>query len=102
MTRISIAASVNVARYIHSPPLRAAQATRRFILLGFAALTIIFILFITSLRGTAQPASIVPAHAGTDRGPLDAPGKAIAPKLGNETAKYVGTQRITGSRKGAK
>ena len=89
MTRIRLAASVKVARYIHSPPLRAAQATRRFVLLGLSVLAIIFILFITSLRGASQPSSVVPAHAGTDRAPLDAPGKAIAPKLGNETAKYV-------------
>jgi hypothetical protein len=56
------------------------------VLLACAA-TLIFILYAASLRGDPQPRSVVPAHAGTDRAPLDSPGKAIAAPLGNATAK---------------
>jgi hypothetical protein len=65
------------------------------VLLAFAALLII--LFIASLGShDAQPRSIIPANTGSGRAQFDAPGKAIAPKLGNETAKYVIVRRTTG------
>jgi len=76
-----------MARYIRQPPLRSAQASRRIVLIGVTGAIIFFILFIASFREGSQPTSVVPAHAGSGRGPLDSPGKAIAPKLGNETAK---------------
>ncbi|KAF2810179.1 FAD-linked sulfhydryl oxidase-like protein ERV2 [Mytilinidion resinicola] len=64
-------------------------ASRRFTLLLVLAAAILSILFLTSLRdsnGSGSPATVVPAHLE----PADSSilsGHAIAPKLGNATAK---------------
>jgi hypothetical protein len=61
-------------------------ASRRFMLLLLLTAAALSFFFLTSLRapdGSGRPATIVP----TQKEPLA--GHAIAPKLGNATAKYV-------------
>ena len=76
-----------MARYIQPPQLRA-MGPRRFLILVVFTGVLMFVLFIASFKQDAsQPRTIVPSNRGSNRGPLDSPGHAIASKLGNETAK---------------
>ena len=77
-----------MGRYIQQPPMRSAFAPRRFLVLGLVAFIFLFILFVGSFRDS-QPSPAILKNVGKEQSKFDSPGTAIAPKLGNETAKYV-------------
>jgi hypothetical protein len=64
---------------------------RRFLVLTAFVAIILFVAFLSSYRPGAQPpARKIPSSNGaTHTELLTGPGAAIAPKLGNETAKYA-------------
>jgi len=65
------------------------NAPRRFLVIGIVATVLVFILFISSFRPEHRVEPKIPAAAAGQTVSYNEPGKAIAPKLGNETIKYV-------------
>jgi hypothetical protein len=81
-----------MGRYIKQPHLRTAFGARRILMIAACFAVFLFLMIYAEFRKGEQPRSAIPHTvpiAGEGALKFDSPGAAIAPKLGNATARYV-------------
>lgn len=82
---------LTMGRYIKQPHLRSAFGAKRVILVAACFAVFIFFMMYAEFSRGNQPRSAIPhsvPKSGEGSLKFDSPGAAIAPKLGNETARY--------------